>query len=231
MSLFQTVDVTCPVCGAPSRFEMVHSVFADRRLDLRDAILDRGFQRQPCPACGEAFRVEPQFTYVHLAGGRWVAAWPASGLAHWGEFERRGRDSFDASYGAAAPAAAAAIGRDLAARVTFGWEALREKLVAAAAGIDDVTLELAKIALLRTVPGLPVAEDTELRLVGVEDGRTLRIGHFPLGSEEPIEVLSVPAALIAEIEADPEGWRALRESLAAGPFVDVARLTIEPTPA
>jgi CpXC protein len=48
MSKFETQTLTCPSCGEAVDFEAVASVNADRRPDLREAILDFSFQRQVC---------------------------------------------------------------------------------------------------------------------------------------------------------------------------------------
>ena len=59
MSVFHTQTVHCPACATPVEFKLVFSVNADRRPDLRDAIVAGTFQRQPCPSCGTEFRVDP----------------------------------------------------------------------------------------------------------------------------------------------------------------------------
>jgi hypothetical protein len=232
MSLFRTVTTACPSCGKPNTFDLVHSVNADRRPDLREQILARRFQEQTCTGCTGALRVEPEFTYVHTGGRVWLAVWPASNLDAWDVSEARSRKAFDAFYGDKASEVAQAIGRELRVRVAFGWEAAREKLVAMEAGVDDMTLELAKIALLREVDGLGPQEDRELRLLGIDDAQRLVLGLFETGSEVLLETLSVSRGLLGEIEADEEGWQALRDRLRDGLFVDLSRLTIDkPQPA
>jgi len=230
MSLFKTVTTPCPSCSAPNSFDLVHSVNADRRPDLRAQILARSFQEQRCSACGHPFRVEPEFTYVHNGGRLWLAVWPASRLAAWAECEGRSRKAFDTFYGAQASPAAQVIGRELRARVAFGWEATHEKIVVMEAGIDDVTLELAKVTLLREVDGLGPQEDREIRLLGVDAQQRLVLGLFETGSETLLETLTVARALLDEIEAEAEGWQALREQLGEGPFVDLSRLTLATPP-
>ena len=73
MSLFRTIEATCPSCQVPGHFDLVHSVNADRRPALREEILKRTFQQSTCPACGEIFRIAPELTYVHQAGGLWLS--------------------------------------------------------------------------------------------------------------------------------------------------------------
>src|SRR5437763_5456103 len=99
MSVFRPITVPCPACAAPVTFEAVFSVNADRRADLRTAILDRTFQRQPCPKCGAAFRLDPELTYVDLARGQWLAAFPVARLGKWPELEAKSRDTFNRAYG------------------------------------------------------------------------------------------------------------------------------------
>src|SRR4051794_2865036 len=75
MSVFRTANIPCPGCGGETAFNLVHSVNADRRADLRDEILGETFQQQACPGCGRAFRVEPEFNYLNLGRNQWITAW------------------------------------------------------------------------------------------------------------------------------------------------------------
>lgn len=221
MSLFLTEELPCPSCRTPVSFELVHSVNADRRPDLRVAILDRSFQREPCPQCGYAFRVEPALTYIDVGRGQWIAAWPVSRRADWESLEQSTRRGFDKAFGEAAPGAARELGRGLRARLVFGWPALAEKIIAAEAGIDDLTLELVKAGILRTSDELTPGDGAELRLLGKE-GDELVFGLIQGSSEELLEVVRLPAAVIGEIEADA-GWAPLRAELGAGLYQDLNR--------
>ncbi|HVY14287.1 MAG TPA: CpXC domain-containing protein [Rhodopila sp.] len=231
MSLFQDVATQCPACKVALSYEMVHSVNADRRPDLRDAILDSSFQVLTCESCGENFRIEPQFTYVHMAGKQFLTVWPVSRIDDWVAMEKRGDDSYLSFYGPNTSEAAQQIGRELTRRTVFGWAALREKIVSAAAGIDDVTLELAKIAMLRWAEGLEAAYDVEMRLLGIGDDGNLVFGTYAPGEEVLKDVITVPKDLLSEIEADAESWQPLRERLTEGSFVDAQRLQMATEPA
>src|SRR5258706_1624846 len=83
MSIFRTIEAHCPACGTPVDFEVVYSVAADRRPDLREAILDGSFQRQPCTSCGKPFRAEPEFSYMDIANGLYIGVWPIEKRAQW----------------------------------------------------------------------------------------------------------------------------------------------------
>lgn len=225
MSLFRTFTVACPACGTAVEFSVVNSVNATRRPDLRDAILDGSFQRKTCTNCDESFRVEPEFNYLDVGRNQWIAAFPLSKLGEWDKWEQHARDIFDRAFGARASAPAQAIGADLVGRLTFGWAALREKLVAGERGLDDVTLELCKIAMLRGLEGQPLANHTEVRLFGFEE-QDFVMGWIVATSEFPVDMMRVPRALYDEIAADAEGWQELRNELSSGLFVDEQKLMI-----
>jgi hypothetical protein len=223
--MFRNMMVNCPECGAAVGFKAVMSVNADRRPDLRAAILDGSFQRQPCPSCGKVFRLDPALTYIDVGRGQWIAVFPVAKLGHWKELEEEARVTFAHAYGPQAPAAARKRGARLKQRITFGWGGLREKLVAAEHRLDDVTLELAKLAILRHSETSPVSSETDLRLIDVE-GEVLVMAWLQAANEAIVEKLRVPKEVCDAIAADPAGWQALRDEIAAGLFVDMNRLLV-----
>lgn len=225
MSIFQERTLSCPACGTEVSFELVHSVSADRRPDLRDAILDQSFQRKPCPSCGTSFRVDPEFVYIDFGRRQYIGVWPAARRHEWQACAAQTRQVFDDAMGTRAPASARKLGDTLDVRVVFGWPALVEKLLARQMGIDDRTLEIAKLAVMRSREEAPLPGVLELRLVGDHDGDLVlawlgNVGDDEAGREPP---LRVPRALIAEIEAEPQKWEALRASVAEGDVVDFQR--------
>ncbi|MCI0681070.1 MAG: CpXC domain-containing protein [Gemmataceae bacterium] len=222
MSVFNTTEMACPACGAAVTFQLVHSVNAVRRPDLRVAILDRSFQRQPCPSCGTSFRVEPEFTYLDIKRKQFLAVWPASKLAQWQEVEARSQASYDKAFGPGTDGAALAAGGMLA-RCVFGWLGLNEKLIAAEHGIDDVELEMAKLATLRELGDIKLGADREFRLVGATDDE-LAVGWLRTSTEDIDDEYSVPRQLLNDIHAEPEKWASLRADVSGGMFVDYRRL-------
>jgi hypothetical protein len=226
MSLFEAASAICPSCSEPVEYEIVYSVNADRRPDLRDAIVEGTFQAVTCGKCNASFRVQPEFNYLDLERGLWLAAFPLEALGEWNSYEARARDLFDRAYGSRAPAAAREAGKGLTPRVTFGWAALREKIVAFEGGLDDVTLELCKLLMMRRTEQRPLSNETELRLYGFED-RDLVMGWIMSVSERAVELLQVSRSLYDEIAADREGWQEIRDQLSKGIFVDLDRLMVE----
>jgi hypothetical protein len=220
MSVFNTTPMACPACGTNVDFELVHSVNAVRRPDLRAAILDRSFQRQTCPTCGTTFRVEPQFTYLDMARKQFVAVWPAAELENWKAFEARAQASYDKAFGPGTDGAA--LAGDLQARCVFGWLGLNEKLIAAEHGIDDVDLEMAKLATLRALGEVKLGKDREFRLVGATDDELI-VGWLHTSNEEIDDEYSVPRQILKDIEAAPDTWAALRADTSGGMFADYRR--------
>ena len=223
MSIFRRQNVSCPSCGTIVAFQAAHSINADRRADLRQAILDETFQTQVCPSCDASFRLDPLITYVDLGRNQWIAAYPLNRLGDWQAIEAECAEIFATSYGDQAPDSVRQLCGAITPRLVFGWAALREKLVVDEAGLDDAVLELVKIALLRTVGRFPVGRGVELRLRFVEE-ETLGLSWVKAGTGEPIERLRVPRALYREIAGEQMAWRSLHHRVASSLFVDKQRL-------
>jgi hypothetical protein len=221
MSVFNTTQLACPACGSEVAFELVHSVNAARRPDLRAAILDRSFQRMPCPTCGTSFRIDPQFTYLDIKRKQFFAVWPASGVEGWREHEARSQAAYDKAFGPGSDGAALAGG--MLARCVFGWLGLNEKLIAAEHGIDDVALEMAKMATLRELGEIKLGADLEFRLVGATDDELI-VAWLHTSTEDIDAEYGVPRQLLQDIEAEPEKWASLRADVSGGMFVDYRRL-------
>ncbi len=225
MSLFEPAEVPCPACGALLEFDLATSVNADRRPDLRLEILAGTFQRLACPACATLVRLPPALTYMHVAKGQWILAKPAAEFANWAQLEAIARQTFELAYGAAASRPAQLIGRGLRPRIVFGWAALREKLLAAEEGIDDVLLELLKLAALRNVSGAALNDESELRLLDA-DADTLTLAWLVSETEQELSSLQLPRSALAGIAADTAAWAPLRARLSAALFGDFGRLLL-----
>ncbi|MBX3607219.1 MAG: CpXC domain-containing protein [Piscinibacter sp.] len=222
MSIFRNLDANCPGCDTPVTFELVYSVAADRRPDLREAILDGSFQRKACPTCGTQFRAEPEFSYMDISLGLYIGVWPVSMRAKWREQAERTQKVFDDMLGPGASREAQEIGKRLQARAVFGWAALVEKILARQAGIDDRTLEIAKAMVMRNLDTMPVPGAQEFRLLRLEDEDPV-FGWVRTSDGVASNAVRVPRKLIGEIEATPEKWEPLRERIGDGLVVDLQR--------
>ncbi len=225
MSLFHPITINCPQCREPNEFQANASVNADRRPDLRQAILDGSFQRQACTKCSTSFRLDPELNYLDVGRNQWLAVFPVSRLGDWESLEKHAQEMFDVAYGSQASATAREIGEDLKPQLVFGWAALREKLICDQNLLDDVSLELVKITIMRNMPDVPLSDQTELRLIDVKDGH-LAMAWIMALTERLVERMGIPMDLYQEIHADTESWKPLRDQLSSGIFVDVQRLLI-----
>ena len=225
MSLFRRMNVSCPNCGTAVDMSAVGSVNADRRPDLREAILQSEFQDIECPSCRTGFRLSPDFNYLDVGRGQWIAGLSADRMSDWPELEDEARATFDGTYGSGATPAAGSIGAGLTVRVTFGWPAIREKILAREHDLDDALLEMVKMETMRRLPSAPFAAGIELRLVGVSDD-TLTFSWIDAETEEVSQSLDVRRTLLDAIAENPEGWSKIRARLTDGPFVDMQKFYV-----
>ncbi len=223
MSMFFPVEATCERCAAKTSFRLAASVNADRRPDLRQAILDGTFQAETCPGCGAALRLPVHLSYLDLGRGQWVLAEDPVALPAWREAEQHASQVFDGAYGKDASRPAQELGAGLRPRLVFGWTAFRELLHADSLRLDPVTLELLKLLLLRTVPNPPIDEDTELRLIG--GTQTLfELGWIESRTEKFLSGLSISRDIYDSIELHAASWAKLHQMLDGAPFLDYRRL-------
>jgi CpXC protein len=223
MSLFKPMNLTCPVCGQENTNQIAGSINADRRPDFRDAIMAGTFQDTTCKRCQHSFRTEPQLNYLDVGRGQWIAAMPGRLMADYLEEEDRAQHSFDNSYGANSTPQAQDIGAGLTPRLTFGWPALREKLLIRDLGLNDVVIEMVKLDLLRRLPDAPLTPGTELRLMAVQNGRMV-FNWVDTLSEDARERIELDRALYDAIDRNPDGWAPVRAALSNGMFIDMQKL-------
>jgi hypothetical protein len=185
--------------------------------------MNGGFQSEVCPGCGANLRFPLHLSYVDNIRGQWILAEAAVEAPNWLAHETEARAIYNDAYGPGAPPPAQEMGRELKARVVFGWASLREKLLARELDLDDVTLELLKMVVLREVPGAPLADQNELRLTGADEDQ-LHLTWVESASEMEVAELSVSRDAYDAIETDPEPWSDLRQGFSGAFFVDLRRL-------
>lgn len=225
MSLFTQSNFTCDNCQHVYAMDVVASINADRRPDLRDAILANNFQDSVCPNCANTFRLEPMFSYMDVGRGQWLACMPARDMATYRKGEADAKALFAKIFGDEAPADSREVGDALSPRITFGWPAAREKLLIRELGLDDVVVEETKLDLMRRLPSASLEPGVELRLVGMENER-MRFQWVSAADESVKSSLSVGRELYDAIAADQEGWADIRSVLTDGYFVDMQKTFI-----
>lgn len=223
MSLFLPVKASCGACGAEAEASLAASVNADRRPDLRQAILDGTFQSMACPKCGTQMRLPAHLTYIDMGRHQWILLEDAARIEQWREVEAEANALYDQAFGRDAPPMQRALGEGTPPRLVFGWPAMREKLLAEEAGLDDVVLELLKISVLRNVSSPPLGDATELRLVDT-DGPHMTLRWLEAETEQGIAELPLDREVYDDIAENPAPWAELKGELQAGPFVDMRRI-------
>jgi hypothetical protein len=227
MSIFHPAEAVCPKCGSTLEFSVVASVNADRRPDLRAAILDRSFQAVICETCANPTTVVPHLTYMDVQRGDWILVEQVSEVPNWQTHETEALALFDDAFGAGAPAAARALAVGVHPRLVFGWPALREKLLCSELGLDDISLELVKMAVMRGADGTPLGEGLALRLAG-HDGDNLKLEVIDDETQRLAATTDIPRSLYDDIHGDTAAWAALRQTFDGKAFVDLNRFLIEP---
>jgi hypothetical protein len=227
MSIFHSATMTCGKCGTQNEVERVASVNADRRPDLRVAILDGSFQATTCKKCGAQVRLPPHLTYLEIERNLWIAAEPATLLEQWPDAEVEVSKVYALAFGKNAPPSGQAFAAGLRTRLVFGWPAFREKLLCDEAGLDDVNLELLKMAIVGEVSGAPMADQTELRLTGA-DSENLELAWVVTLTEAVLSRLTVPRKAYDAIAAEPEAWELARAKFDDVFLVDMRRLIAGP---
>jgi hypothetical protein len=228
MSVFLSVTATCAKCGKPAETELAASVNADRREDLRAAIIDGSFQSLVCSSCGTTIRLPAHLTYIDIGRGQWILVEDTDRLEQWYETENEATSLYDQAFGRLAPPLQRQMGAGIDARLVFGWTALREKLIAKQAGLNDGILEVLKISVLRNVPAPPLNDRTELRLIDVGDDGKLLLRWVNGLTEEGIVDLPLDRELYDTLAANLAPWQALLDDVRSGLFVDMNRLLISP---
>lgn len=227
MSLFRDTEIVCPVCATKVEFKLVDSVNVDRRPDLRQAILDGTFQQIDCPSCKSVFRLDPQFNYLDVGRGQWIAAQAVVGAADWREHEGAARELYALAYGERAEALAQEVGALLEPRLVFGWPALREKVLSGGHGLDDIAIEACKAAVMRNSADLPFSGDADLRLVDVKDDKLVFAWVNPADNTTG-EMVALPLSLHDEVVADEDGdWYDFKSDFDGALYVDLNRVLVD----
>jgi len=218
MSLTQDATLHCPECTLPIPTTLWDSINADRRPDLRDAILDRSLHRFTCAVCESEVRVPPSLVYLDMGRKQVVFAHPVSDLGDWRGAVADARNLLQNGL-------SAVVSDDLTVRVVFGWAALREQVVVRDAGLDHLDVEVVKLAVMGTSPELTVEDDLELRLLFVDEG-VWHLGWVRADMETPEAFVRVDADVLASIAPSAPAWSDVRAELQAELFMDATRMLV-----
>lgn len=225
MSITEEKLVQC-ACGTTVRVVLAESLNAGRHPHLRQALLDGELHRFTCGACGARVLVEKQLLYFDAERHHFFVVMPRNELANETEGIAITRRLYDVSFGPPAAEMLQELGRSMMVRLCYGLPAVREKVLADDAGLNDLALEALKCEVLGQLPELEhrataalwlnAVTATELELIAETDGEPLPV-RVPRWTYE--SVVSLGAAEILRY----------RPGLAKGPHVSMQRLGLEVT--
>lgn len=214
MSMQRMESIQCPTCHHSVEIELYQSLSPKRPPHALESILNNTLQATTC-SCGQKIRIEPEFIYMDAPNKLCVGAWPSELMPTFKDYEEKAKTSFAAALGGTE------IGEGMQIRVTFGWVAFREKVLALQQGIPDVDLEMLKIVMIKQSGEMPNPEQS-LRLIDVKPDGNLILGVFQ--NVAPYAMLGhyeLDQELLKTMKTNPEDWAELRATLETGPFVDI----------
>jgi hypothetical protein len=221
MSVFRDLAVTCPACGHIANHSVAESINAGNRAELRQQILDDTFQRFPCEACSAVIVVDGPLLLFDLKRHHWLELFPAGWEGAWKALELETVRRFQQTVEELAPPVIQDQADEFVVRTVFGIDALREKLVALDAGVDDRALEAAKLGLLRDDPRLIGDPDIRIRLrTATSDALSLAVLHRGRRRGQ----LELPRSDLDTTST--EAWQPTRDAIGSGTFVDANRLLV-----
>ena len=226
MSVWSTERVTCEGCGAAIEAPVVVSVSASRALAVREQARlagSGGLHRVRCPGCGVEHTLRRPLVYTDLPRRQWVHVALVGERPRWREHEREATALAGRALRAGAPVIAA-IADEVRVRVVFGYDELRERLRVWDAGLDDAIVECVKLRCLRERPSLRGAGE-QVRVAAVLGDGALRLeaGRDDGSGTAVARAWTVPAAVVREVGAGREAWRAEFPALFGDGFVSIER--------
>jgi hypothetical protein len=233
MSTIYSTDFRCSDCGATTSVRVADSLNANRLPEARLWVLDRTLFQAPC-TCGRTITAIHPFLYADFERGLWVQCLTEDSRPAYREREPEVVAAYHAAFDTTkGPRFLSSLGALVTPRIAYGYEELREKVVAADAKLDDAMVEALKLEVLATHPDLLRMGVTLLTLDAVgDDGLRFRAYAFP--EDGPGQILGeivVPRAVYDSLAGQAASVRGAYPQLFDGVYVNVQRYRFEPTAA
>jgi hypothetical protein len=233
MSTLYTTAFRCVGCGAAVDVRVADSLNANRLPEARQWVLDRTLFQQCC-ACGCTVTAIHPFLYADFDHGLWIQVQPEDQRPAYHASERDVLAAYRAAFDPArGPNFISAFGALVAPRLVYGYEELREKIVAADAQLDDSLIEALKLEVLAGQPELLRRGVVLLTLDAVDDSALrFRAYAFPPGSPgEILGEIGVARTLYAALAECTAAVRGSYPALFERVYVNIQRYRFEPEPA
>lgn len=176
MSTWAPRPVDCPACGESYEVPLLKGMHITRLPEVRQAIVDGTFQVFSCPACDHPVGLERPTVYTDFRAKQYIAM-ELGGTDDLGACQALHQKVFDECF-LFGPDIAADLAQGMTCRLVFGIRALREKVLAWDAGLDDRAVEGVKLAVFGERDWDPAA--VQLRLLAVHQGGHLLFGAYPI---------------------------------------------------
>lgn len=227
MSITVSHDLACD-CGEILTVTIVESLNAGRHPELRRQVLDRNLHVFECHYCGLQTLVEEPFIYFDFERCQLLGVHPVSELARARECSEQLVEIYCQRLRDEAPELVRGRAKDFLVRVCFGYEELREKLVADDAGLSDLVVEALKCELVASDARLQAAGVVTLRLDEITpEGDLAFVGDWMVPPPEVLRLVASRAAYDA-IAAERATLLERIPGLASGPHVSLLRLAPPP---
>lgn len=240
MSTFHTVELTCAACSGAFEGALLDSLNAERHPAGRQQLLDRTLHALTCPHCGARNLIDKPLLYTDLGQGLFIQCLPETGRLRFEVDEQTivevHRRVFDAE---GTPPFVRGLGGSAQPRLVYGYEELREKVVIAAAGLDDRLVELLKLQVLMMWPELLAASARVLLLdtVSEEIGLEFVVLYAADAEAEGAQVsvpeglprrVGVPMARYGELEVQRSHLSGVYPRLFGDGWVNILRYKFAP---
>lgn len=196
MAIYHPTSVTC-TCGNTFPAHVAHTLNVRRAPELREKILKLALHRVVCPRCRQTMTIERPMTYVDPDRNALFFVQPRGARVGYQ------RDSKRLAAATTGLPSRLSKPRGRQARVVYGLDELREKLVAQDLALDDRVVELLKALVLYEHPFLMRRARLQLFLAGAENSR-LRFVAYHHNRNEGWEI-GMPRAIAADLaKREPE---------------------------
>ncbi|TMQ14068.1 MAG: hypothetical protein E6J90_03330 [Deltaproteobacteria bacterium] len=222
MSITTTRSFQCR-CGEPLEVTVADSLNAGRHPHLRDALIAMELHRFTCEACGATTLVDTPFTYFDHERKQLFLVLRRGDLASEAEGIARLAELYKVTFGEAASPGVQALGAGMMVRLCLGVLAVRDKVIADEARLNDLVLEELKCQVLASYPELALHAVVALWLDRVTADELVLLAESAHAAEH--RVVHVPrAAYDALLERGAQALLASRPELVRGPHVSMLRL-------
>jgi len=178
-------------------------------------VLAGTFMRFDCIGCRATIEVEHDLLYSDLERQLFIGVFPRPSRGDAASCANLIEETFRTTFLEAAPAPVRRSATAITRRIVFGYDELREKVVARDAGLDDRVVEALKLVLIQDAGW----KRGSLLLDAVDEDR-LRFARITGVGVEPV---SVARGMYQELVSEQDRLAILLAPLFDGPYVHVSR--------